>query len=71
MSRVRRVAVSAAIAGAVFLPFGLTTSSPAVAYCENRPIDDGGSGCSNSCQDTGKVLNKISQKLADQWNCPQ
>lgn len=71
MPRIRRFVAIAAAAGAVMLPFTFTAAQPVAAYCEEPPIDDGGSGCRNSCADTGRIVSKVSQKLGDQWNCPQ
>ena len=71
MTRFRRLVAGFAVAGTLLIPFAVSSAPPAVAYCENRPIDDGGSGCSNSCQDTGNALSKVLDKLGQDWNCPQ
>lgn len=71
MTRVRRLATGVAIAGTLLIPFAVSSAQPASAYCESRLIDDGGSGCSNSCQDTGEALKKVIDKLGQDWNCPQ
>ena len=71
MLRIRRFVATAAIAGAVMLPFTFSAAQPAAAYCGDRLVDDGGNGCSNSCQDTGDLISKVSSKLGEQWMCPQ
>lgn len=71
MLPIRRFVACAAAAGAVMLPFTFTAAQPAAAYCEDRLIEDGSTGCSNSCQDTGELIAKVSSKLGNDWNCPQ
>lgn len=73
MTRVRRIAAGVAVAGTLLIPFAVSSAQPAAAYCENRPVDDGGNGCSNSCKDTGNALKKVTDKLGIDldWNCPQ
>lgn len=67
MSRVRRVAAAAAITASALLPLSFSTAQPAAAYCGVRLIDDGGTGCSNKCED----FSKVADRLGLDWYCLQ
>ena len=73
MTRVRRLVAAAAIAGTLLIPFAISAAPPASAYCEARLIDDGGSGCSNSCPDENTTMKKVSDRVGVnlEWNCLQ
>lgn len=77
MTLIRKIVAAAGIAGALLIPFTVTTATPAAAYCQAEPVDNGGNGCSNSCEDNANTWRKVMNRLPDEvhigdpWLCPQ
>lgn len=62
--KVRRIVLAIAVAGSLGL--GIVPNS-AAAYCQYETPDG---GCSNSCTDTGKIVNRLTKGKVG-WDCPQ
>ena len=77
MTLMRKIVATAAVVGALFIPFTVTTATPAAAYCQPQPADTGDNGCANSCEDSANTWRKLTNRLPDEidpgdpWLCPQ
>lgn len=73
LTRSRRFLLAAGAALTVLAPLGVAGSSPAAAQCGPQLADtEGGSGCTNACNDgAGLAMQKVAAKLGQEWNCTQ